>query len=277
MRWDYTSLSVVMWAGLMLYAGIAVLLFRLVSKGRKKNVSFAICAAMITVVHAVLLISLGFSEATATSKKVGFEVWACGRQVELDTQQGFRRVVGSDGTAYFGADNMLVVPGAEKNFGVLAELKKAGLSLDVVKQEVGLPVSKNFELRAKAGSAPAWLNSAVDYSGSNGSAKLVAADGKVDCPYRQGEIWNIFVARVDSKNKTYSWQKVALQDLAKLKVNGTDGDDLPDCVVFDYDEPKLKAEYRCGYLLKNDAQRCAKVDQSGCKFHEVDSNKEEAE
>ena len=259
----------VMWVGLMLYIGIAALLFRLISKGRKKSLSFAICAVFVTIIHAVLLLSLGFSEATGTSKQVGFEVWVCGKQVEIDKQDSLRRLISGDGKAYFSGDNMLAVPGAESKFGVLENLKRAGLGLNSAKKEISLPVSKDFELKAKAGGSPVWLNEAVGYSGDNGAANLAVADGGVDCPYTQSDVWNVFVARVDSKEKTYRWQKNALSDLASVKVNGSDGDDLPDCVVLDYGEAKLKAEYRCGYLLKNDAKRCANSDGDGCKYREV--------
>lgn len=253
----------------MLYVGIAGLFFFLISKGRKKSLSFGICAVMITAVHVVLLLSLGFGEARASSKKVGFEAWVCGRQIGILEQEGLQRLVDGDGKAYFGGGGFLVVPGAESSFGVLAKLKVAGLGLDGSYKEIGLPVSKEFELKSKASSSPAWLSGAVNYSGFNGTAMVSVKDGAVDCPYVSNEAWNVFVARVDNKNKSYSWQKVELGDLAKLKVRGSDGDDLPDCVVMDYGEVKLKAEYRCGYLLKNDSKRCAKADKSGCEFREV--------
>lgn len=268
MRWDYSVLSLVMWGGLILYLAIGALLFVLISKGRKKNMTFSVLASLVTLVHVVLLLCLGFSENAAGTRKIGFEAWVCGRQIGIDQRVGLRRLVQNNGKSFF-SENKLNIPGGKNEVGVLDRLKEAGLSLDVSGGSLALPVSKEFELRAKAGNAPAWLSAAVDYSGENGSAKLKVADGKVDCPYSGTGEWNVFVARVDNKGKKYTWEKVELRQLSALKLNSSDGDDLPDCMILDYGESKMTAEYRCGYLLKNDSERCASVNKSKCEYREV--------
>jgi hypothetical protein len=269
MRWGYSSLSLLMWCGLLLYAVITVTLFVLISKNKNKRLSFSVCASLLTGVHAILLLTLGFSSTSASSRSVGFEAWVCGRQVDINVVAGAGRITKAGGGAYFGADNRLVINGEDNTFSLYNALESAGAKIELPKSGLGIPITRDFELKATATDSLAWLSDSIEYPEAADQPVLIAREDSLMCPYSAKNSWNIFVARVNNDKKTYYWQKVAFSELTALQVNSTDGGALPDCVVVDYGVSKLRSEYRCAYLLKRDFERCPELDKSKCDFKEL--------
>lgn len=268
MRWEYSSLSILVWLSLVCYVLITVGLFALIAKNKNKKQSFNLCATALVGIHIFLLVMLGFGDSASSSSRVGLEVWVCGRQVEVGSS-GVVSKLTSKNDARFGADKDLVINGEEGMIKMLPKLETAGLKADMSNSKLSIPISRSFELKTSSDSSLAWLNNAIKYSGNSGLATLEIASQQLSCPYGGNDEWNIFVARVNNANKTYWWERVYFNQLATLGVNSSDGGDLPDCVVFDYGPTKATAEYRCVYLLKNDAERCPDADKSNCKYREV--------
>ncbi len=269
MRWGYSSLSLLMWCGLLLYAVITISLFVLISRNKNKKLSFSVCASLLTGVHAILLLTLGFSSTSASSRSVGFEAWVCGRQVDISEVAGAGRITKTGEGAYFGADNRLVINGSDDTFNLYSALESAGVKIEPAKSGLGLPITRDLELKAMATDSLSWLSEAIEYPEAADKPVLIARENSLLCPYSAKNSWNIFVARVDNDKKTYYWQKVGFNELPTLQINSTDGGALPDCVIADYGVSKLRSEYRCAYLLKRDFERCPELDKSKCDFKEL--------
>lgn len=269
MRWEYSSLSLLMWLGLILYGVATVGLFVLISKSRNKKYSFNLCATAIVSIHVFLLIGLGFSSSASSSKKVGFEAWVCGRQVEIRASNSTSSFTSGD-DARFSSDKTLIVNGENGKVQLLPSLKAAGLKSEVPAGRFQIPISRAFELKTSSDSSLSWLNDSLKYPTASVSPVLDVSSGGVVCPYGGSDEWNVFVASVDNENNTYSWKRLQFGELSALRVTASDGGDLPDCVVFDYGPKKATPEHRCAYLLKNDSERCPSSDKSECKYREVD-------
>jgi hypothetical protein len=264
MRWGYSNLSLVMWVGLGLYALILGGFFKFVSEGRNKKRAFNILAISLVAVHSVLLISLGLNDSAASLKKVGFEVWVCGKPIQVSDSTPTGRLFRDGG--YF-SEKMLNVNSDEANLRLGAQLKQAGIVYS--NSAVTLPVSNSFELKVAGDSSLDWLRGSLKYPADTNQPSLVVENSKLACPTGDAGVWNIFLAKVDNEKKSYVWQKLSLTDLSAALVRASDGNDIPDCLVMDYDIAKVTAEYRCADILKNDEKRCPDSDKSGCLFKEV--------
>jgi hypothetical protein len=268
MRWDYSGLSLMMWIGLLLYAVVLISLFVAILNNKNKRKSFNTAAISLVFIHAILVTALGFSSSVASSGRLGFEVWACGRQVEVAGGANSARMALSKDGARFSDERTLIINGDISGVNVLENMKSAGVKVDVANGGFGVPISKDFELKLTSGGSFSSLKPAVSYP--NDSSPLLDIKAKsIVCPYGGSDEWNIFLARVNNESKTYSWQRIEFSDLGKIKAEASDGGDLPDCVVLDYDAKRTKPEHRCAYLLKNDSERCPADDKSECKYREL--------
>lgn len=252
------------WMALLLYIAILVLFFRLIAIGKNKHKVFKYTAAIIVALHACLLIGLGLSDSVASVKKVGFEVWVCGKQIQIADDSPTSRIFRDGG--YFSEKNLNINTDNE-SLRIGSELKKAGL--DYTDKSASLPIAKDFELKVAGDSSLAWLRQALKYPTGADHAALIITNGKISCPTGDIGSWNMFLAKVDNLKKTYTWQKVGFSDLGPTLVRATDGDGLPDCLVMDYDLAKDNPEYRCSDILKHDSKRCPEKDKSKCLYREV--------
>ncbi len=171
MRWEYSSLSLLMWLSLFLYGLIMVGLFVLISKNKNKKYAFNLCATALVSIHVLLIILLGFGSSASSSSKVGFEVWVCGRQVEVKSSGVVDKLTSSD-EGRFSADKTLVVNGEQGQVQLLPSLESAGLKIDMAKSAFGVPVARDFELKASSDNSLSWLNKSLKYSGSSGEPLL---------------------------------------------------------------------------------------------------------
>lgn len=266
MRWGFSSLSLMVWIVLLFYVAILVLFFRLIALGKNKHKAFKYMAASIVTLHALLLIGLGLNDSVASVKKVGFEVWVCGKQIQIADNSPTSRILREGG--YFSDKNLNINTDSE-SLRIGSELKKAGL--DYSDKSASLPISKDFELKVAGDTSLAWLRQALKYPTGADHAVLAINNGKVSCPTGDIGSWNVFLAKVDNLKKTYEWQKVELGNLGPTLVRAADGDGLPDCLVMDYDLVKDNPEYRCSDILKHDSKRCPEKDKSKCLYREVKS------
>lgn len=268
MRWDYSDLSLMMWLGLMLYVVVLGALFLAVLKKKNKRKSFNASAIVLVSLHLIFIVLLNFSSSVASSGKVGFEIWACGRQVDVAKGSNSAGTIISKDFARFGDDRELIINGDIASAKLKESFESAGLKIDQVGGGFGIPISKDFELKVSSGGTLPWLKDSIIYP-NNSEPLLSIKSGSVVCPYGGSDEWNIFIARVDNKNLTYSWQRVEFSELAGIVTGASDGGDLPDCIVLDYDAKKTKPDHRCSYLLKNDSVRCPSEDKSVCKYREL--------
>lgn len=264
MRWDYSSLSLVMWVGLALYVCALATFFKFVSAGKNKKKAFNFMAISLVAVHSILLVALGLNDSAASLKKVGFEVWVCGKPIQIaDSSPGGRLL--RDG-GYF-SEKMVNVNSDEDNLRVGVQLQQAGLLY--TDAAVTIPVSNSFELKVAGDSTLDWLKGSLKYPANTNQPSVVINNGGLTCPTGDKGVWNVFLARVDNTNKNYAWQKLSLAELSAALVRASDGSEVPDCLVMDYDIAKATPEYRCADILKNDAKRCPETDKSSCLFNEV--------
>jgi len=56
MRWEYSSLSILVWLSLVCYVLITVGLFALIAKNKNKKQSFNLCATALVGIHIFLLV-----------------------------------------------------------------------------------------------------------------------------------------------------------------------------------------------------------------------------
>lgn len=264
MRWDYSSLSLVMWVGLALYVCALAVFFKFVSAGRSKKKAFNFMAISLVAVHSILLVSLGLNDSAASLKKVGFEVWVCGKPIQIADSSPTGRLLRDGG--YF-SEKMVNVNSDEDSLGIGVQLQQAGLNYS--EDSVTIPVSNSFELKVAGDSSLDWLKSSLKYPADTNQPSIVVNNGKLTCPTGDKGVWNVFFAKVDNANKSYVWQKLSLAELSAVLVRASDGSEVPDCLVMDYDIAKVTSEYRCADILKNDARRCPEADKSGCLFNEV--------
>lgn len=264
MRWGYANLSLVMWLALAAYVSILAIFFGTVAAGRNKKKAFNLAAIGLVCVHSVLLISLGLNDSAASLKRVSFEAWVCGKQVQISDNSPTGRIFRDGG--YF-SEKQLNVNSDDSNLKLGDELTSAGLAYS--DSSVTLPISNSFELKVSGDSNLAWLNEALEYPSDSKQPSLALENGKLVCPSGESGVWNIFLARVNNEDKTYAWQKVGLNELSNTFARASDGDNLPDCLVLDYDMDKETPEYRCADVLKNDSKRCPEEDKSRCDYKEV--------
>ncbi|USN97658.1 MAG: hypothetical protein H6799_00990 [Candidatus Nomurabacteria bacterium] len=255
-----------MWIGLTAHVIILAIFFKLISDGKNKKKAFNFSAGLIVFVHSLMLISLGLNDSAASLKRVSFEVWVCGKQVELADNSPTGRIFRDGG--YF-SDKKLNLNSDNDLIRLGTELKAAGLNYS--NNSVTLPISNSFELKVSGDSNLEWLNDALKYPTSSKQPSLVINNEKLVCPSGDLGVWNLFLARVDNVKKTYSWQKLSLADLPAVKSRASDGDDLADCLVMDFDISKETPEYRCADILKKDFKRCPEIDKSKCLYKEVRS------
>jgi len=253
-----------MWLALIAYVIILVAFFRLVAVGKNKKKAFNLAAISLVLVHSVILVSLGLNDSAASLKKVSFEVWACDKQIQVADNPPTGRLFREGG--YF-TDRTLNVNNDQENLRLGTELKSAGLTYS--ESSVTVPISNSFELKVAGDNSLSWLRDSLKYPASSNQPSLVLENNKLLCPTDDLGTWNIFLARVDNKMKTYTWQKVELAELAATLAHGSDGDDLPDCLIMDYDQVKETPEYRCADILKNDVKRCPDEDKTKCLYKEV--------
>lgn len=264
MRWGYSNLSLMMWIALVSYVAILAIFFKLVSAGKNKRKAFNLSAIALVFVHTILLVSLGLNDSAASLRKVGFETWVCGKQIQVAGNSPTGRIFRDSG--YF-AEKTLNVNSDEDSLRLGTELKAAGL--DYSESSVTVPVSNNFELKVAGDSNLDWLEEFLEYPANSKQPSLVINNSALTCPTGDLGVWNIFLARVDNQTKTYKWQKLSLADLSMTLVRASDGDNLPDCLVMDYDVSKDTPEYRCADILKNDSRRCPIEDKTKCQYREV--------
>lgn len=264
MRWGYSNVSLVMWLALVAYIVILAIFFKVVAAGRNKKKTFNLAAIGLVCIHSILLVGLGLNDSVASLKKVSFEVWVCGKQVQIADNSPTGRIFRDGG--YF-SERALNVNSDEAKLRLGVELKAAGLSYS--DRSVTIPVSNSFELKVAGDSNLDWLNQALKYPTGNKQPSLVIETGKLTCPTGDLGVWNIFLAVVNNETKTYSWQRINLTELAATLARSSDGNDLADCLVMDYDIPKETPEYRCADILKNDSKRCPDEDKSNCLYKEV--------
>ncbi len=264
MRWGYSNLSLLMWLALFGYVVALIVFFKVVSDGKNKKKAFNLTAISLVCIHSILLISLGLNDSAASLKKVGFEVWVCGKQVQVADNSPTGRIFRDGG--YF-SEKMLNVNNDVEQLRLGAELKAAGLSY--TDTAVTIPISNSFELKVSGDSSLDWLSESLKYPTKTNQPSLVLEDSNLVCPSGDIGRWNVFIAKVDNKAKKYSWQKVSLTELGATLVRASDGDDLPDCLVMDYGAVKETPEFRCADILKNDAKRCPETDKSTCLYEEV--------
>lgn len=259
-------MSLVMWVGLILYLSILGSFFFLVSKGGDKKKLFKRMSIALVLIHVLLLLNLGFNDSAASLKKVGFEVWVCGRPIEIADTSPTDRLFRDGG--YF-SDKMVNVNSDDDNLRVGAQLKSAGLVY--TDTSVSVPINDSLELKISGDSSLSWLKGRLQYPAKTGKPSVVVETSKLVCPSGDAGVWNVFLARVNNQKKTYTWQKLNLTELAAVMVRASDGNDIPDCLVMDYDIAKETPEYRCADILKNDSKRCPDSDKSNCLFKEVRS------
>lgn len=264
MRWGYSNLSLIMWVGLALYVCALAGFFKLVSSGRSKKKAFSYMAISIVAVHSVLLVSLGLNDSAASLKKVGFEVWVCGKAIQVADSSPAGRILRDGG--YF-SEKMVNVNSDESSLRVGSKLKEAGLVYS--DSSASVPITNTFELKVAGDSSLDWLKESLQYPASTNQPSLVIDNGKLVCPTGDSGTWNIFMAKVDNEKKTYIWQRLTLAELPAALVRASDGNDVPDCLVMDYDIAKETPEYQCADILKNDEKRCPDSDKSNCLFKEV--------
>ncbi|MDQ5913837.1 MAG: hypothetical protein QG623_456, partial [Patescibacteria group bacterium] len=178
MRWEYSSLSLLMWASFVLYGLIIAGLFILIARNHNKKQSFNLSAVGLVGIHVLLLVVLGFNSSASNSSRVGFEIWVCGRQVELKASSVVSKFK-SLNDARFSSDETLIVNGEESRVKLLENLESAGLSASLDKSGLNVPISRPFELKASSSGSLSWLSDSVKYSGPSGSPMLEVASGEV--------------------------------------------------------------------------------------------------
>lgn len=263
MGWDYKILSLFVWVSLPLVALLCFAMFKSVSSEQRVTSKFRFVIVGFVAVQAVLLLSLGLNDSRASLKSLGLEVWACDRQVDVAEEGYLSRVFSSSKS--FISERRLNFSADGSVESISPRLSEAGVK--VASDQISVPISKAFELKANSEPSLEALKTGVSYKdGTN----LNLVNGSPVCASSTKAEWNVFLGKVDNVNKTYGWQRVSLEELPSLRVRAEDGGGLPDCLILDYSLTKKTPEYRCDYLLKNDVERCADRTRQSCEYKEVE-------
>jgi hypothetical protein len=265
MEWGYSEISLALWLLLPIYGAILFSVFVAIQKGRSKHRVFRAGAIFLVLFHVVAILSLAINDSAASVKSVGFEAWACGRQIQPAESSSIGRIF-RDGASFLEDEQVFINSSKES---ILASDIFDGTGIKFSADAVSLELSKEFELKLGSDSGLAWLKDSLTYESGSANPTLSIANTKLKCPDSSSGEWNVFVASVNSKENNYSWKKVSLEQLPKLELSAKDGNDLPDCLILDYGASKTSPEYRCGYLLKNDSERCPAKLKENCKLEEV--------
>ena len=152
--------------------------------------------------HSLMLGALFSNSSKLGYGRFGFEAWVCGSSVGLRADSPLSGYL-NKGKSVLG-DRAVIVRGSEDSYSAQEALASVGA---VIKSHsVSLPISDSFEFELGANGDLRNFKDMVQYSGESGEPGILVEDQKTSCTGQKNSSWNVYVARVDAKTKSFEWE-----------------------------------------------------------------------
>lgn len=251
MGWGYSELSIIVGLGLMAYTLIGATLVTV----PRKNWLFFLSLSLL-LLHSLMLGALFSNSSKLGYGRFGFEAWVCGSSVGLRADSQLSGYL-NKGKSVLG-DRAVIVRGSEDSYSAQESLASVGA---VIKSHsVSLPISDSFEFELGANGDLRNFKDMVQYSGESGEPGILVEDQKTSCTGQKNSSWNVYVARVDAKTKSFEWEARSLSDFStdrvRLSLSERSKESAGDCVLMEYGVKRAAPEHSCYSLLSNGYSLC---------------------